>query len=72
MQAVNARVDDGRALGGWRNTLNFDPAQRYGRFSYEEAILNPLADAMIQVNLCDCGRVVDNNNNNNNNIGVGV
>lgn len=44
--AVNARVDDGRALGGWRNTLNFSPTQTYGAFSYESAVLNPLADAL--------------------------
>lgn len=41
--SVNARVDDGRSLGGWRNTLNFDPTQKYGSYSYEEAILNPIA-----------------------------
>jgi hypothetical protein len=44
--AVNARVDDGRSLGGWRNTLKFNPKQRYGRYSYEEIILNPLADML--------------------------
>ena len=43
--ALNVRVDDGAALGGWRNTLDFDPTRRYGKFSYEEAILTPLADA---------------------------
>lgn len=44
--AVNARVDDGRSLGGWRNTLDFSPALKYGKYSYEEAILNPLADML--------------------------
>lgn len=44
--AVNARVDDGKALGGWRNTLKFDPTQKYGNYSYEEIILNPLADML--------------------------
>ena len=44
--AVNARVDDGRSLGGWRNTLNFSPVEKYGAFTYEEAVLNPLADIM--------------------------
>jgi hypothetical protein len=43
--ALNVRVDDGKGLGGWRNTLDFDPTRRYGKFSYEEAILAPLADA---------------------------
>jgi hypothetical protein len=44
--AVNARVDDGRSLGGWRNTLKFNPTQKYGKYSYEEIILNPLADML--------------------------
>lgn len=44
--AVNARVDDGRSLGGWRNTLDFSPTQRSGQYTYEEAILNPLADML--------------------------
>lgn len=44
--AVNARVDDGRSLGGWRNALDFIPNKRYGKYSYEEAILYPLADAL--------------------------
>ena len=44
--AVNAHVDDGRALGGWRNTIKFDPTKKYGTYSYEEIILNPLADML--------------------------
>lgn len=44
--AINARVDDGRSLGGWRNTLDFSPIRKYGKYSYEEAILNPLADML--------------------------
>lgn len=43
---VNVRVDDGRALEGWRNTLLFDPTEEYGRWSYETAILNPIADIL--------------------------
>lgn len=43
---VNVRVDDGRALEGWRNTLLFDPTKDYGRWSYETAILNPIADIL--------------------------
>lgn len=37
--SLNVRVDDGRALGGWRNTLDFDPLHRYGGFSYLQARL---------------------------------
>ena len=44
--AVNARVDDGRSLGGWRNTLDFSPVEKYGKYTYEEAILHPLADML--------------------------
>ena len=44
--AVNARVDDGLSLGGWRNTLVFDPLEHYGNYSYLKAILYPLADAV--------------------------
>lgn len=42
---LDARVDDGLALGGWRNTLSFDPLEVYGNYSYLEAILFPLAHA---------------------------
>lgn len=35
--------------GGWRNGLLFDPAKKYGNFSYQEIMLNPLADALAQV-----------------------
>lgn len=45
---VNARVDDGRALGGWRNTLAFDPQKEYNGFSYETGILQPLVDVMLE------------------------
>ena len=45
--AVNARVDDGRQLGGWRNTINFNPLKKYGNHSYLDAILYPIADAML-------------------------
>lgn len=44
--AVNARVDDGRSLGGWRNTLDFDPTKKYGSYSYEEVVINPIADML--------------------------
>lgn len=45
---VNARVDDGRALGGWRNSLSFDPSKLYSKYSYETAILEPIAEALVQ------------------------
>lgn len=35
-----------RRRSGWRNTLDFSPLTRYGRWSYAEAILYPLADAI--------------------------
>ena len=44
---VNARVDDGRKQGGWRNSLNFDPTKNYSMWSYETAFLDPIADAII-------------------------
>ncbi|KAL6772121.1 hypothetical protein ACKKBG_A29000 [Auxenochlorella protothecoides x Auxenochlorella symbiontica] len=44
--AINSRVDDGRALGGWRNTLDFDPLEISENWSYLEAVLYPLADAV--------------------------
>lgn len=43
---VNVRVDDGKSLEGWRNTLLFDPLETYGSYSYETAILNPIADIL--------------------------
>ncbi len=43
---VNVRVDDGRTLEGWRNTLLFNPTTEYGTYSYETAILNPIADIL--------------------------
>ena len=45
---VNARVDDARELGGWRNTLDFSPLEVHGKHSYVTAVLNPIADVMIQ------------------------
>ena len=48
--AINARVDDGRGLGGWRNTLNFSPTEKFdGQYSYEEAIISPIADILAKV-----------------------
>ena len=44
--AINTRVDDGAANGGWRNTLKFNPTTKYGAYSYEEACIQPLADAL--------------------------
>ena len=44
--AVNARVDDGKALGGWRNTIDFDPLTKHGQWTYVDAFLFPLVDAI--------------------------
>lgn len=35
-----------RARAGWRNTLDFDPLEISGNWSYLEAVLYPLADAV--------------------------
>lgn len=48
VQEVNVRVDDGKSLEGWRNTLLFSPTQEYGQFSYETAILNTIADTLVE------------------------
>lgn len=46
--SVNLHVDDATkgGLGGWRNTLNFNPVEPYSGVSYVEAVLNPIADAI--------------------------
>ncbi len=46
--AIIPHIDDGRSLGGWRNTLLFDPTVPYGGFSYNEVVLWPLVDAAKQ------------------------
>lgn len=43
---LNVHVDDGRQLGGWRNTLDFDPLETYGGTSYLESVLYPLVDSL--------------------------
>jgi len=43
---LNLRVDDGRTLHGWRNTLDFSPTTLYGNYSYETAFIQPLVDVM--------------------------
>ncbi|KAI3426387.1 hypothetical protein D9Q98_008758 [Chlorella vulgaris] len=47
--AVNVHADDGRQLNGWRNTLDFDPLEPYGNFSFYDAMLAPIADALSRV-----------------------
>nr|QOL01152.1 putative extracellular protein CSOL_075 [Pseudococcomyxa simplex] len=47
--AVAPHLDDGLGYGGWRNGLLFDPAKKYGNYSYADIMLNPLADALAQV-----------------------
>eukprot|EP00887_Chlorella_sp_A99_P004275 scaffold15.g4275.t1 len=44
--AVNVHADDGMQMNGWRNTLAFDPLEPFGNFSYVDAFLSPIADAL--------------------------
>ncbi|KAL4423381.1 hypothetical protein ABPG77_004312 [Micractinium sp. CCAP 211/92] len=44
--AINLHADDGRAENGWRNTLPFDPLQKFQGFSYYDILLEPIADAL--------------------------
>eukprot|EP01025_Chloroclados_australasicus_P046899 TRINITY_DN5193_c0_g1_i10.p1 TRINITY_DN5193_c0_g1~~TRINITY_DN5193_c0_g1_i10.p1 ORF type:complete len:291 (-),score=43.53 TRINITY_DN5193_c0_g1_i10:66-938(-) len=44
--SLSPHLDDGLELGGWRNTLRFDPLVPYGGFSYADIMLYPLADAL--------------------------
>ena len=39
--------DDGRAQNGWRNTLAFDPLLPVKGFTYFDALLAPIVDALI-------------------------
>ena len=43
---VNLRVDDGRTLNGWRNTILFSPTTLYGNDSYETAFIDPLVEIL--------------------------
>ncbi len=44
--AITPHLDDGLSQGRWRNLLNFDPLKKHKGFSYSEAILYPLVDAL--------------------------
>jgi len=46
---LNLRVDDGRTLNGWRNTLKFSPTERYGNYSYEEVFVTPLVEVLSSI-----------------------
>eukprot|EP01025_Chloroclados_australasicus_P021362 TRINITY_DN2248_c0_g1_i2.p1 TRINITY_DN2248_c0_g1~~TRINITY_DN2248_c0_g1_i2.p1 ORF type:complete len:458 (+),score=41.31 TRINITY_DN2248_c0_g1_i2:706-2079(+) len=43
---LSPHLDDGLELGGWRNTIRFDPMTKYGGFSYADIMIYPLADAL--------------------------
>lgn len=43
---VNLRVDDGRTLNGWRNTILFSPTTMYGNYSYSSAFIEPLVEIL--------------------------
>lgn len=47
--AVTPHLDDGRGEGRWRNILVFDPLEKKQGYSYAEAILYPLVDALMAV-----------------------
>ena len=40
-------IDDGRAQNGWRNTLAFDPLLPVKGFTYFDALLAPIVEALI-------------------------
>jgi hypothetical protein len=49
--AITAHLDDGNMAGVWRNSVKFEPQRRGSyngqeTFSYEEAMLFPIADAI--------------------------
>ncbi|KAI7835519.1 hypothetical protein COHA_010593 [Chlorella ohadii] len=48
-------LDDGRQQNGWRNTIPFDPLWPYRGFSYFDAVLAPIVDAL---NLGEMGATV--------------
>ena len=44
--AVNVHADDGSQQGGWRNTLDFSPLERFRGYSFTDAVLLPITDAL--------------------------
>jgi hypothetical protein len=46
---INLRIDDGRTLEGWRNTILFSPTEVYGNYSYETAFIDPVVDLLTQL-----------------------
>ncbi|GLI63572.1 hypothetical protein VaNZ11_006570, partial [Volvox africanus] len=44
--SVVPHLDDGGRTAAWRNGLLFNPKQKYGGFSYQEVMLNPVVDAL--------------------------
>jgi hypothetical protein len=45
--AVRPHLDSGDGTGAWRNGLLLDPSRAYdGQYSYVDAMINPLADAL--------------------------
>ena len=51
--ALTPHLDDGLGQGRWRNVLVFDPLEKRGGYSYAEAVLYPLADAISAVARAD-------------------
>ena len=47
--AVSPHLDDGLGYGGWRNGLLLNPVENYGGMTYQDFMLNPLADAINSV-----------------------
>jgi hypothetical protein len=46
---LKVHADDGRADNGWRNTLAFDPLEPFSGFSFYDAVLAPITDALARV-----------------------
>lgn len=44
--AVTPHLDDGTGQGRWRNILNFDPLDKRSGYSYVDAVIYPIADAL--------------------------
>lgn len=44
--AVLVHLDSWGKIDDWRNHFRFDPLVRHGKFSYQEALITPIADAL--------------------------
>ncbi|KXZ41591.1 hypothetical protein GPECTOR_376g168 [Gonium pectorale] len=44
--SIVPHLDDGGKTAAWRNGLLFDPKKKYNGFSYQQVMLDPIADAL--------------------------